>query len=298
MPVQDGVDVRSDAIEASDTSSTGQTPVSRRTFLTLIAATLATLALPRWLARVAMAQSTTAPSTQPVESFPPDSPFRKTFTRLADPDPKVRDQARQDLMGLKSEDLPKLRQLVVEHLPLSPDQLAALRDIVMQAYLAEEKYRAGDNSSNTTGVETDSNGTEAPFFLGLRWDPEIIVASDARLGVTVDERLPGFPSYRFLRKGDMILGVWIHPTEPLPKQPDWLTPTDTALKDAIRTSPRTQDVIVQLIRNGQQMTVPIKMAPKPSDADASPDSLQTFKALRAQRAETYWQENFAPLFEQ
>ncbi len=269
--------------------------MSRRDFLTLLAATLATLALPRWLAHVVIAQSTTAASTQPTVSFPPDSPIRKTFAKLADPDPKVRDQARQDLMGINADDLPKLRQLVIEHLPLSPDQLAALRDIVMQAYLAGEKYPAGDRSINPAGVETDSNGTESPFFLGLTWGKDITDATDARLGVTVDERLPGFPSYRFLRKGDMILGVWIHPTDPLPKQPDWLTPNRQALIAAISGSPRSQDVVVQLIRNGQQMTVAIKMAPKPIYAD--PDSLQTFKAMRVDRAETYWQENYAPLFE-
>jgi hypothetical protein len=256
-----------------------------------LAATLAILALPRWMLHIARAQSTTSPATQSTASFPPNSPVRKAFALLANPDPKVRDQAKEDLMGIKADDLPKLRQLVIEHLPISPAQSAALRDVVLQAYLAGEQYK------NMGGVMTDPSGTEGPFFLGLLWKPEIEIA-DARLGVTVDERLPGFPSYRYLRKGDMILGIWTHPTEPLPQQPDWLTPNKTALIDAIRTSPRSQDIVLQLIRNGQKITVPVKMAPRPGEADPDkPESLQAFKALRADRAEAYWQENFAPLLD-
>ncbi len=294
-PVQHGVDVRSDAIVTSDASRTGPRPLSRRLNFAIAVATFSLLGPLSWPVENTRAQTPT-PTTQiaataPVSSFPVGSPFRRYFNQLTDPDPKVRDQARQDLMGIKGEDLPKLRQLVVDHLPISPDQTAALRDIVRQAYLASEKYDIPG------GASTDPSGSDGPFFLGLMWGIELD-AADTRLGVTVDERLPGFPSYRFLRKGDMILGIWIHPDTPLPKQPDWLTPNRQALISAISSSPRSQDIVLQLIRNGQVITVPIKMAPKPLDADPThPESLQTFKALRAERAETYWQENFAPLFE-
>jgi hypothetical protein len=231
------------------------------------------------------------PATQPVNELAVESPIRHWFNQLADPDPKVRDKAKIDLMGIKADDLPGLRQLVIDKLPILPAQASALHDIVMQAFLASEPYKVPG------GDESNASGTNGPFFLGIFW-PNHDEDDEARFGVTVDERLPGFPSYQFLRQGDMILGVYIHPDEPLLQLPNMETHSRSALIAAIAGSPGTQNVVLEVLRNGEPMKIAVKMAPRPLDADGvAIGAIQAFNAVRVDRADAYFHENFAPLLE-
>lgn len=241
---------------------------------------------------VAADPPTTQPAAAPsADALAADSPIRKWFNQLADPDPKVRDQAKIDLMGIKGDDLPKLRQLVVDSKPISPAQSGALHDIVLQAFLASESYKVPG------GGDSDASGTEGPFFLGILW-PTHDGDDEARLGVAVDERLPGFPSYRFLRKGDMILGVYIGPDAPLLETPYMETHSRSALISAIAGSPGSQNVVLQVLRDGETIKIAVKMAPRPLDADGiAIGAIRAFNATRLDRADAYWQENFAPLLE-
>jgi len=232
--------------------------------------------------------SAQSPTTSPELELPADSPIRKWFAELADSDAQVRDQASQDLMGISADDLPKLRQLMIETHPLAPDQTAALKDIVTQAYLASQKYDIADNQ------QTDISGNRDPFFLGLLWPPQ--TGNEIRMGVPVDERIPGFPSYRFLRRGDMIIGIFINPDASLLQYPNMETHNVPTLTAAINGPPRVQDIALQVLRNGQILKVRVKMAPRPLYADPlNQGSLHQFIADRAADAERYWNENFAPL---
>ena len=231
-------------------------------------------------------QPTTAPSAN---ALPANSPIRRWFLRLSDPDPKIRDQAKTDLMGISADDLPKLRQLVIDSRPVSPAQSAALHDIVLQAYLASEPYKVADG-------DTDAAGTTGPFFMGLFWP--VPDNDQARLGVAVDVRLPGFPGYRFLRKGDMIMGVYFNPDLPLEVVPNMLTNTQATLSGAIKSSPGTQNIVLQVLRDGETMRIPIKMAPRPAFADPiNAGSMTAFVGPRVEQAEAYWNENFASLLD-
>lgn len=248
----------------------------------------------RWTGQPARGQDADAPATQPLTTRPTDelaadSPIRKWFTQLADADPEVRDKAREELMGISTDDLAKLRQLVIEQMPVAPDQSAALHDIVLQVYLANETYHC------SADTDTNAYGRQGPFFLGLNWSEG--EESDGRMGVVLDARLPGFPSYRWLRKGDMIVGFWFHLTEPLPRQPDWMTPNLLALQQGIESTPLTQDIVLQVVRYGRIIKVPVAMAPRPHFADEHvPGALQAFVAERNGHAEAYWEDNFAALF--
>src|SRR5207249_7729104 len=62
------------------------------------------------------------------------------FTKLADRDPAVREQARIDLMGLSRSDLPAIRKYVQGRRPLAPAQATPPRDVASQIYLAGERY--------------------------------------------------------------------------------------------------------------------------------------------------------------
>ncbi len=231
-----------------------------------------------------------SPATQPTIRVPDDAPIRRWFDRLADRDPKVRSQARVDLMGLGLDDLPALRQLVVEHQPLVSTQAAALHDIVIQMFLRDEKY---DVTDGRTTFKTTIDGDQRPFFLGIRWlDPYEV---EPRLGVPFDERLPGFPGFRYLQPGDMIMGVYFDPTLPLDQSPNTETHLPSMLINAIKGSPEVQNIVLQVLRDGERIRIAIKMAPKPMQEF---DALEGFTADRVTRADAYWREKFVPLLDE
>jgi hypothetical protein len=238
-------------------------------------------------------EAASQPTTEPVAAFPPNSPFRDEFKKLADPDPRVREQARQDLMGMTLADLPAFRQLVASSRPLAPVQAQALHDIVIQVFLAGQKYEV---LSDGEDVQTDTTGSQAPYFLGIH----TIFFEDlnARLGVPVESRVPGFPAFRFLRDGDMILSVSPTPAGAVFQRPTIETHNMESLIRAITpdSGVPSQDVVLNVLRDGQELRIPIHMAPRPQKlTGANPDALSAFIAVLNQRSEAYWNENFLPL---
>jgi hypothetical protein len=226
-------------------------------------------------------------TTQSSVTLPGNSPIRRWFDQLADPDPKIRDRAKVDLMGISSDDLPGLRQLVVEKLPISPTQSAALHEIVVQVYLSGQSYKADEG-------DTTASGTSNDYCLGIFWDTP--PSESARLGLCVDQRLAGFPAYRFLRKGDLILGIYINPNLPLETLPNRETHNLDTLKDAIAGNPGTQNVVLDVLRSGESMKIAVKMAPRPLAAQVmQPRAMSVFNAPRIDEADAYWEENFEPL---
>ena len=235
----------------------------------------------------AQTPSTQPATTQPAVEVPASSPMRQSFDQLADADPKIRDKARLDLMGLASDELPMLRQLIIEKQPISPMQSAALREVVTQVYLAGKTYKAASG-------ETVAAGSDVHYCLGIFWD--IPPSESARLGLCVDQRLAGFPAYRYLRKGDIILGIYIDPKLPLETLPNRETHNLDTLREAIDLNPGAQNVELDVLRCGETIRVALKMAPRPTDADVMlPRGMSNFNALRLDDAEAYWEENFAPL---
>src|SRR5438874_9217234 len=105
--------------------------VPMRLFLTPIIVLLATLLL--WQSS-SPSPAFAAPSTQR------SADIRRWFEQLGDPDPVVRDSARQNLMGLPRSDLAELRRVIIENRPLAPAQATALREIVTHVYLASQRY--------------------------------------------------------------------------------------------------------------------------------------------------------------
>src|SRR5687767_14981384 len=73
-----------------------------------------------------------SPATRPVAQI------AKSYVALDDRDPMCRYEARADLMGLSRADLPTLLDVVKSNQPMAPSQALALRDIVLQVWLATE----------------------------------------------------------------------------------------------------------------------------------------------------------------
>jgi hypothetical protein len=207
--------------------------------------------------------ATTAPSTQPA--------IGQWFAGLASPDADQREQSRTNLLGLSRSDLPQLRELVQKNQPLAPAQTAALHDIVVHLYLSGEHYE----SDASTG------------FLGLWW-PGADLLAPPRLGVPVEERVPGFGGFQKLREGDLILGVLIWPDAPLQQLPNLVTPNYKVLTDAIQAAGANRDIVLEVLRQGERIRIPVHLRPKPTLPDVTEWE---------QRGEDYWKAQFLPLLQ-
>lgn len=214
-----------------------------------------------------------APTTEPAV-FPADAPARTWYEQLASSDPTLRAQAQQNLMDLPPADLPALRTMVLHSAPASPAQIAALHDIVIQIYLSGQPY-----------------STQGGGFLGLQWPDPYYMGMDEppRMGVAVEIRLPGFPAYAALRTGDMILGVLLEPTLPLSQLPNMRTPTREILANAVQQAAPGQNIELEILRSGQIMRVPLRLAALPAVDDANIQSLFEGRQTSAQH---YWETQF------
>src|SRR4051794_13136124 len=63
------------------------------------------------------------PASRPAET---EAQLKTWFAELADPNAKVRAEARLNLMGIRASRLPQLRRVVADSRPLSAEQVAAL----------------------------------------------------------------------------------------------------------------------------------------------------------------------------
>ena len=205
----------------------------------------------------------TAPSTQPA--------IAQWFAGLASADANQREQSRTNLLGLSRGDLPRLRELVEQNRPLAPAQMTALHDIVVHLYLTGEPYP----SDPLLGV------------IGLRWADE----EPPRLGVPVDQRIPGFGGFQMLRDGDLILGVLLHSDSSSLQ----LTPSVAVLQYAIESIGPGHDVVLEVLRQGQRIQVSVHLRPKPIPPDSSPQGIESFFDDWQKKGEDYWKNQFLPL---
>ena len=223
-------------------------------------------------------------STAAVPASNPSSRIGALFSKLADRDPGVRDQARSDLMGLSRADLPLLRKYVQEHRPLAPSQAAALREIVVQVFMAGESY-AANNAHGFLGVTLSEGG------IGLPAAPEAVDPSaPPPIGVIVTDRLPGLCAYRMLSNGDVIIGIAEHPETPI-RSVD-------ALRSAISDCQGGQTIHLEVFRGGRVVNLPVTLSPRPIEVELNPSNPDFFPRERQRRADIaddYWQREFAPL---
>ena len=96
----------------------------------------------------------------------------------------------------------------------------------------------------------------------------------------------------------MILGVYLDPALSLQQDPNAVTQMQQQLIHAITARPNTQNIVLLVLRDGEQIRIPVKMAPRPANAPAdAAGAMRSWTAVRIDQAEAYWLENFAPLLE-
>ena len=228
-----------------------------------------------------------------------DPTIARAFDRLADPDPDVRAAARDQLMGLSRPGLAKLLDVVRAARPVRPAQAAVLYDIVRHVFLATDP----DGLGAPDPVDPPpADGEVAPglyhpvrgYKMGIRWPTN--QPDDGRLGTPVIERWPGFPAYRLLHDGDLILAISVRPDLPPDQLPNRLTPTFHDVQRAMADALGIRDIVLTVLRDGRPVHIPMRLVAQPIEliGDVSGVAAEAYLRECRDRADAYWQSTFAP----
>jgi hypothetical protein len=213
----------------------------------------------------------TAPATRPTDRL---GTIKAMLAELSADSSATREAARVALMGLKRQELPLLRQAVQQSLPLDPDQITVLRDIVTQVYLAGDIYATAGDGQGFLGVHL-------PYYA----HPEERSLMSMERGVAVVSRVPGFCSYRMLQDGDVLLAM------ETPGGKIEFSSNEQLIE--VVTSARAGDTVTfEVLRQGRILNIPITLDKKPLDLRGQ---LDEFSGRRADEADKLWQRDFAPL---
>ncbi len=90
----------------------------------------------------------------------------------------------------------------------------------------------------------------------------------------------------------MILGIYLNPSLPLLQPPNAQTHLRTEVRSILQNVQQSQQIELQVLRDGEVIRIPLRLAPKPQ---AALTGLDEFSVQRNVRVEKYWNENFAPL---
>jgi hypothetical protein len=222
------------------------------------------------LTPIAPAQTTTPAASAPTQpaASPTHQQVRRWFVALADPDPAARDESRDRLMGLTRRDLPVLRAVVQECHPLEPNLVHDLRQIVTHVYLSEDRYQKSPRG-----------------FLGITMPQPSETVPDMQ--VVVESRMPGFCAFRSLRDGDVVVDIEERPlARPVIR---------AQFCAAVLNLNAGQLIHLKVLRQGRLIRVPIRLDARPADTLDHEDPIAVLLNRRADEANTYWRETFAPL---
>jgi hypothetical protein len=274
--------------------------VRRAAVVVLFALSIVVGIAPATRAQDDAAQPTTKPSSS-------DQQIIQWLAQLASGEPRVREQARISLMGLRRTDLPALLELVRRAPRLAPSQRAALHDIVMQVYLSSEPY-IGNRQIGFLGVRLGENSWAAllqaqqqqqliapapaqpqrqPHAAGEENKDDEETANAPPLGVVITDRLPGFSSFRMFRDGDVVIGC--------DEQPRFEIRGTMDLKTVVGTAPAGTVLHFHVFRGGRLMTVPVMLHARPGQDNGLDFDFTLESERRVSVAEEYWQKTFAPV---
>jgi hypothetical protein len=220
---------------------------------------------------------TTAPTTRPSPKTSLVERARHLIAQLAANDYDTRAAARIELMGFRRGDLSAIREGVRQNLPLLPSQVIVLREIVTHVYLSGDLYVIDQGAGGFIGVSLPN-----PMF-----HPEERNLLVAVRGVPVLDRVPGFPAYRFLQNGDLLVAFTVNG-----ERVEFNDPLE--LSQAVGSVPAGHTVTFEVLRHGQMQKIPILLTPKPlAIHDAL--NLDEFNGRRADQSNEVWERDFAPL---
>lgn len=210
---------------------------------------------------------------------PIDRDIARWLGQLSDRVPSVREAARDHLWSIDRDDLESLREAMVRNFTVAKAHAELLQEIVEQVYLAGESY--------------DTVGRQG--FLGVRFEADQLAALDdptilPYFGVEIHTLLPGLAGSKYLEIGDVIMAVKVgEQTYELANAHDMMT--------TIGGLPAGEKVTFHLLRRGKMLDVPAVLGARPAGLIEEPGVIEQFNADRESRAQDYWDEHFAPLFD-
>jgi hypothetical protein len=233
--------------------------------------------MPIDVARAVGGSPTTLPSTRPSPGSTLVERARRLVAELAANDYERRAAARMELMGFRRSDLGAIREGVRQNLPLLPSQAVVLREIVTHVYLSGDLYVIDPSVGGFLGVNL-------PYPMFHPEEQNLLVLDR---GVPVLDRVPGFPAYRLLQNGDLLISVTVNGERVEFTDPKELSATVNAI-------PAGHTVKLEVLRQGQLLTIPIVLSPRPLAAKPGL-SLDEFNGRRADQSKEMWERDFAPL---
>jgi len=128
--------------------------------------------------------------------------------------------------------------------------------------------------------------------------------AESSSGVVIARRLRGFPAYRALRDGDIVTGLVDtgdkFATEPktdrksqdaADERVSLAEPMQERFKRSIRTFNAGKTLTLEILRNGQHMTVQVSLSPLPAVA-LQQSAVDDWLEERDTQADKYWDSNF------
>lgn len=234
-------------------------------------------------AGVAFAATPAAAQKAPLpQRGPAASPeVRNLINQLGDRDANRREQARIALMGLRRDQLDGLRDTVRRLPELTPEQAEGLRDVVVHVYIAGAPLDRAPNGFLGVRLPVDTFDPVGPF----NPNPNPDGGGEPDEGALVVARIPGFAAYRYLRDGDVIVGIDGRPAGPI------RTPGE--LKAAVTQIDPGTAVRLLVRRGGAIETVPIVIDSRPVIGD--PLETDDIIGQLAREADDYFDRQFGPL---
>jgi hypothetical protein len=214
------------------------------------------------------------PTTRPVGKPVEKEQMRKMFLELDHPDGRVRERAREKLMGIRRTDLGVLAEVMAEFRPLEQQTVRLMKEIVTHVYLTEDEY-----------------DREARGFLGISMPRQGEI--EERMQVIVESRMPGFGGFAALRDGDVILDI-VESPQPQPLSRDNFI-------DAIKAMRPERTVKLKVLRQGVMRVVEVRVSPRPAERDrngfAYETRVQELVHRRSEEAEKFWNDTFGRVVE-
>jgi len=184
------------------------------------------------------------------------------ISQLGSDDPHLRDTAMGNLMDLHCRDLPMLRAAAMSQSPLMPGQVDALRQAVAQVFLAGEPFKVDPQ--------------EPGGFLGIQFPHEYE-------GVVVLARIRGFPGYRYLQVGDVIVRILDRPNMRIHNYNDFVS--------AVALFHPGETLHLVILRYGREIAVAVPLDYKP--VDINPENISEWVDRREKLAAAYWSAEFS-----
>lgn len=229
---------------------------------------------------------TTQPSTQKLGDGQTAQAARlvEMIIAVSDPDARVRETARRELLGLSVRDLPRLRE-AARQLPgavaAAPATSLILHDAVVHIRLREVKEQLVASRPREERSHMPFLGVQ---LAGDNADQGVLNAN----GIPIRSTMPGFVAYETLEDGDLLIAV---------RTERGLTRLNHFgdLRNEFYSLSPGDPVEFLVVRGGHVLRIALRLDER-AERDEGPIGEWNLVASEAKRAaEAYWDEHFAPL---